>query len=90
MSDHPLGDAPIEARFHDQMNSIASALDSLFNGDTKGAEREVGFVLLTFAYGGDNRRCNFISNGANRKDMVVLFKEMIRRFEGQAEVKGTA
>ena len=31
---------------------------------------------------------NFISNGADRRDLVVLFKEMIARFEGQPEVQG--
>lgn len=88
--EHRLGDAPIENRFREQMNSIASALDSLFNGDTKGAKREVGFVLLTFPFGSNNGRCNFISNGADRKDLVILFKEMVQRFEGQPEMKGNA
>jgi hypothetical protein len=29
-------------------------------------------------------------DGADRKDIVTLFKEMIARFEGQPEMKGTA
>jgi hypothetical protein len=36
---------------------------------------------------GGEGRCNFISNGADRKDIVTLFKEMITRFEGQPEMK---
>jgi len=50
-------------------------------------------LLMVFPYeefnAGDTR-CNYISNGADRKDVVVLMKEMIARFEGQPEMKGTA
>ena len=35
-------------------------------------------------------RCNYISNGADRKDVVALMKEMIARFGGQPEMKGNA
>jgi hypothetical protein len=37
-------------------------------------------VLLVFEFGDDPGRCNFISNGADRRDIVTLFKEMIARF----------
>jgi hypothetical protein len=47
-------------------------------------------VLLVFEFGDDPGRCNFISNGADRRDIVTLFKEMIARFEGQLEVSGRA
>lgn len=85
---HQLGDAPIEEKYYENMNVVAGALDQMFNGDTKGKQREVGFVLLTFPFGSTDGRCNFISNGADRKDIVVLFKEMIARFEGQPQIKG--
>ena len=88
--DHQLGDGPIEEALHDQMNHVADALDRLFNGELRGADRPVGFVLLTFPFGNKGGRCNFISNGAAREDIVVLFKEMIARFEGQPEVSGNA
>lgn len=84
-----LGDAPIQPEYYAQMNALASGLDEIFNGELKGADRSTGFVLLVFPFG-DNGRCNFISNGANRQDIVALFKEMIARFEGQPEMKGTA
>ena len=87
---HTLGDAPIEAAYHRQMNDVARGLDEFFNGDAKAPDKKVGFVLLLFEYGETEGRCNFISNGADRKDIVVLFKEMIARFEGQAEMKGRA
>jgi hypothetical protein len=85
-----LGDAPIEPKYIEKMNALAHAMDELFNGEAKGDDREVGFVLMVFAYGEKEGRCNYISNGADRKDIVVLMKEMIARFEGQPEMKGRA
>ena len=86
-----LGDAPISPEYHAQMNDVARALDEVFNGVSKGADRQTGFVLLVFPFGDkDGQRCNFISNGADRRDLVALFKEMIARFEGQPEMKGSA
>ncbi len=71
------------------MNVIAQALDKVFNGDKRGRERPTGFVLMAFAeFDRGDARCNFISNGADRRDVVVLMKEMIARFEGQPEVSG--
>jgi hypothetical protein len=84
------------------MNKIAAGLDKIFNGENAGPrakgkidKRDTGFVLLVFPFeqmaslGGDSR-CNFISNGADRQDIVALFKEMIARFEGQPEMEGRA
>ncbi len=85
-----LGDAPIEPAYREMMNAVAHALDQTFNGDAKGNDKKVGFVLLLFEYGEKHGRANFISNGADRKDVVALFKEMIARFEGQPEMTGHA
>jgi hypothetical protein len=95
MSEHKrkaerLGDAPIDPAYRDQMNAIARGVDEVFNGDAKGADRKVGFVLLVFPYGEGEGRCNYISNGADRNDIVTMFKEQIKRFEGQPEVEGQA
>lgn len=87
---HSLGDGPIEQAQHNNMNAVAGALDQIFNGDAKGSEREWGFVLMVFPFGSGDGRCNYISNGADRGDIVVLMKEMIARFEGQPEVSGRA
>lgn len=88
---HGLGDAPIQAEYREKMNAVAQALDTMFNGAAKGKERETGFVLLVFPFGNaDGQRCNFISNGADRRDIVTLMKEMIARFEGQPEISGRA
>jgi len=85
-----LGDAPIEPKHLEMMNAIAGVLDEAFNGDAKGADRKTGFVLLVFPFDGHEGRCNYISNGADRRDIVVLMKEQIKRFEGQPEITGTA
>lgn len=90
MTDHTLGDAPIEERFREQMNALAHALDRVLNGEDRGADRKIGFVLLTFPFGDDAGRCNYISNGADRRDIVTMFKEQIARFEGEAEMEGKA
>jgi hypothetical protein len=90
MTWHNLGDAPIEPRYIEEMNAMAKALDLFFNGGLKGNDRPTGFVLLVFPFDDVTGRCNFISNGANRKDIIALFKEMIARFEGQPETKGKA
>lgn len=83
--------ADIDAKYRDDMNRIARTLDGVFNGDAKGADKATGFVLLVFPYGVvDNARTNYISNGADRKDIAVLLREMAARFEGQAEVSGRA
>jgi hypothetical protein len=85
-----LGDAPIESALHDLMNTVARGLDEAFNGKKKGADRDWGFVVMVFPFGDRSGRCNYISNGADRKDVVTLMKEMIARFEGQPEMKGRA
>jgi hypothetical protein len=92
MTDKPerLGDAPIEAEYIEKMNAVAQALDELFNGPVKGPARKTGFVLLVFPFGEGDGRCNYISNGANRSDIVTMFKEQIKRFEGQPDMEGKA
>ena len=89
-SPHSLGDAPIEERHRASMNEVAAALDKIFNGDARGQNRETGFVLLVFPFGAKDGRCNYISNGADHRDIVVMMKEQIARFEGQAEESGRA
>lgn len=86
-----LGDAGLEESYRGKMEFLARQLDHLFNGDLRGQDRKTGFVLMVFPFGEDiTGRCNYISNGAGRDDVVALMKEMIARFEGQPETKGTA
>ncbi len=84
-----IGDAPIESAHREQMQAIAEVLDDTFNGNLRGKDRKVGFVLLVFPFTGHEGRANYISN-AERKDIVVLLKEQIARFEGQPEMTGRA
>lgn len=90
MTDHQPGDAPIEERYYVTMQALARFLDLEFNGEAKGKDRKTGFVLMVFPIDDTMGRCNYISNGADRKEIVVLMKEMIARFEGQPEMKGDA
>lgn len=83
--DQRLGDAPISAEYHSKMVAIAHAIDDFFN---EGDDRKTGFVLMVFPYGDTSGRCNYMSNGADRKDVVALMREMIARFEGQPEITG--
>jgi len=78
---HSLGDAPIEPEYVEAMQHIAYQLDRVFNGEKRGDDRGTGFVLLVFPFHSDDGRCNYISNGAARDDIVRLFREQIRRFE---------
>lgn len=74
------GDGPIQEEYRGMMVGIASALDDMFNGEAVGKDRKVGFVLLVFPYGEDEGRCNYVSNGARREDMVKLLEEQAQRF----------
>ena len=92
MAKHELGDGPVQKEYIEKMQDLARFIDGMFNGELRGADRTVGFVLMVYGLGDSNigSRCNYISNGADRKDVVTLMKEMIARFEGQPEQKGTA
>lgn len=85
-----LGDQPIEAEYVQQMNMLARAIDELLNDKDKGPDRKVGFILMIFPFKEHEGRCNYISNGADRKDVVALFKEQIARFEGMPQQQGKA
>ncbi len=88
--DHQLGDAPIEHELHRQMVTMMQVMNEHFNGDTPPPHREFGIVLMMFPHGDGPGRVNFVSNGVDRADIVVLFKEMIARFEGQPDLEGHA
>jgi hypothetical protein len=84
-------DEQIELEFRGRMNGIAEAIDEVFNRGMKHPHKAIGFVLLTFKYGDAHAsRLNYISNGASRQDIAILFREMAARFEGQPEIVGNA
>jgi hypothetical protein len=81
---------PISDRYRAEMNATAAALDELFNGELKGKDRKVCFVLLITEFGNmEGGRVNYISNGS-RRDCVTALKEILARFEGQPEQSGRA
>jgi len=80
-NEHQLGSGPIQEDYRAQMNAIARVLDEAFNGEAKGADRKTGFVLLVFPFGSKDERCNYISNGADRTDIVKLLREQANRFD---------
>lgn len=88
MNENTLGDAPIEEAYREQMTRLANLIDQFFNGELRGKDRKVGFVLMVFNFDEDGR-ANYISN-ADRSDVVTMLKEQLARFEGQPEMKGSA
>lgn len=62
------------------LEAVARGLDRFFNGSLKQGEKATGFVLLTFPYG-QQGKTNYISNGANREDIKILFREIIDVWE---------
>jgi hypothetical protein len=79
---------PIDPKFWGQMKAIAEVLDEAFNDPDR--PKQTAFVLLIAPFDGpEGARTNYISNAA-RKDIVVMMKEVIARFEGQPEMKGRA
>lgn len=84
-TEHQLGSAPIEPEYREKMNQLARVIDEFFNGDDRGKDRKTGFVLLVFPYGEKGGRCNYISNGADRRDMVKLLREQANRFDSNTQ-----
>jgi len=78
-----MGDEPIEKEYAEKMRGLASVLDEIFNGDSRGHDRKVCFALLIANFGeSDNGRVNYIGNG-ERGDVVAMMKEFIARAEGR-------
>jgi hypothetical protein len=66
---------PIEARYRDMMNALATGIEEVLGG--------LGFALLMYEHGKvDGGRVNYISN-SNREDMVSAMREFIAREEGR-------
>lgn len=76
---HDLGDGPVEDQYRHKMIAITKTLDDFLNGHER--PRAIGFLLMVFPYDSTDGRCNYMSNGANRKDIVKLMREQIARFE---------
>jgi len=88
MTDNALGDAPIEDAYREKMIALVRAIDGFLNAT--GEPRKLGFVLMVFPFGEGPGRCNYVSNGVDRGDVVTLMREQIKRFEGAPDVTGQA
>lgn len=78
---HDIGSAPIEPQYKEMMEDLARAIDRFFNGKLEGSDRQTGFVLLVFPFNEKGGRCNYISNGADRHDILKLLREQANRFD---------
>ena len=69
------------------MTELINILDEVCNPGQRSPNKSIGFVVLLFPYGViDGTRCNYASNGASRKDIAVLFREMAAKFEGMPDI----
>jgi hypothetical protein len=66
------------------MVAVARHLDTVFNDSLTKGDRTTGFILLVFPFGEREGRCNYISNGANREDVVKLLEEQATRLKESA------
>jgi hypothetical protein len=68
------------------LESLAIGIDKILNGNDVEHDKSLrknGFVLLIFPYDREDARCNYISNGAQRADIIQMFKDQIKHFEEQ-------
>ena len=73
-------------RLQDFLSSIAAALDQILNGKEVLKDktlRKTGFILMIYPYGSIDDRCNFITNGATRTEIIARLKTQIQTFEDQ-------
>lgn len=75
--------APIEPKHSKSMHAMARVINEQLNGPP-GTKPKYGFFLAVFPFYDVKGRFNYISN-ANRRDIIVLLKEMTARFEEQPE-----
>jgi hypothetical protein len=82
-----MSDDQIQDRYRREMNTLAHVLDEHFNDVEQ--PKLTCFVLLVTEFDNMKGRVNYISNG-QRKDVIVMLKEVLARFEGQPAQKGRA
>ena len=79
MTEHP-DHGLIEEAFEARMQAIGRSLDHMLNPPDR--PKEIGFVLLMFAFGDKAfARMNYLSN-ADRPQMTEALRELVRKFDG--------
>lgn len=79
--EHELGDGPVQPEYIAQMTAIMQTLNHFINGDAPPKQRKTGIIVLMFPFNDSGGRCNYMSNGANRHDVLKLLREQVKRFE---------
>lgn len=78
------GNGPID--LSEFMRKLAEGIDKILNGQDL-TDRQNGFVLLVFPFNDGSGQCNYISNGADREDMLRMFKFQVERLEERIKAK---
>jgi hypothetical protein len=73
---------PATEKTREHINALAAGIDSILNGDSKGRERKVAFVLLLTNFDDPDCLTNYVSN-AERGSIIRMMKGVIERFEKQ-------
>lgn len=81
-----IGSGPIQASLQEKLHAVAAVIDEFFNGEKRGKDAEVGFVIMAFPFGEYEGRCNYMSN-ARREDIKVLLREQLSYFEGMPDAQ---
>ena len=70
------------------MQEISAGLDEILNGDLKGADRQNGFVLMTFPFFNQGTIVNYVSNVENRSAVIEALRIMIVHLSDERDRPG--
>jgi hypothetical protein len=79
------GTEPLEARLEKIMMGVANHCDVVLNPDQEGPDRKLGFVLLVFPFNAAGGKVNYLTNGADRAEIIRLMQAQIDGFENDGE-----
>tara|TARA_R110000744_G_scaffold63234_2_gene130091 strand:+ start:1269 stop:1757 length:489 start_codon:yes stop_codon:yes gene_type:complete len=75
------GTEPLERQFQDIMMGMANHCDAALNPGQEGPARKVGFVLLVFPFGQEDGKVNYLTNGADRAEIIRLMQAQVDGFK---------
>lgn len=71
----------------EHMAALMKAVDKSLNPGLSGKDRQIGIVMLVFPFGATDGQANYISNGAERRDIIAFLRETAARLESAASHK---